>query len=240
MCWTFGETHQPLVVKPSVSCWQSVPVRSEKKCTDMQAAFLKGEFQDKDRVLCCWQPKNSPALPGVQLGSLLLILKGIFRLNDAPRKWWHKISKVLVQVGFRKQRMCLGLFTLHSSAGVLSGVTCLHVDDMLGTGDDLFDLKLKELDKLDHCGRQYEKHPNGEITISMKVYIQNLEKVCLTCERMKQLDDELSACLLCHMEYVHLLSWYRVQVAEAQDIESDQATCVADASTRKQNVDCRN
>ena len=39
---------------------------------------------------------------------------------------------------------------------------CLHVDDMLGTGDDLFEVKLKELDKLvgvgsmkrrkfDHC-----------------------------------------------------------------------------------------
>ena len=89
--------------------------------------------------------------------------------------------------------MCLGLVTLHSSAGVLSGVICLHVDDMLGTGDDLFELNLKELDKhvgfrsmkrqkFEHCGRQHEKHPNGEITISMK--IQNLEKVCLTRERM--------------------------------------------------------
>ena len=94
---------------------------------------------------------------------------------------------------------CASVFTLHSSAGALSGVICLHVDDMLGTGDDLFDLKLKEPDKLgrlqkfDHCGRQYEKHRNGEITISMKAYIQNLKKVCLTRERMKQLDDELSA-----------------------------------------------
>ena len=82
----------------------------------------------------------------------------------------EKISKVLVQFGFEKQRMCLGLFfTLHSSAGVLSGVICLHVDDMLGTGDDLFELKLKDIDnlvgfgsmkrqKIDHCGSQYEKH----------------------------------------------------------------------------------
>ena len=74
-------------------------------------------------------------------------------------------------------------------------------DDMLGTGDDPFELKLKELDELvgfgsvkrqkfDHCGRQYEKHHNGEITISTKAYTQNLEKVCLTRELMKQLDDE--------------------------------------------------
>ena len=96
--------------------------------------------------------------------------------------------------------MPLPFLTLHSSAGLLSGVICLQVDDMLGTGDDLFELKLKEPDKLvafdsmkrqkfDHCGRQYEKHPYGEITISMKAY---MEKVCLTRERMKQLDDELS------------------------------------------------
>ena len=70
-----------------------------------------------------------------------------------------------------------------------------HVDDMLGTGDELFESKLKELDKLvgfgsmkrqklDHCGRQYEKHADGEITISMKAYIQKKKKKAdLTLER---------------------------------------------------------
>ena len=46
--------------------------------------------------------------------------------------------------------------------------------------------------KFDQCGRQYEKHADGEITISMKAYIQNLRKASLTLERAKQLDDELS------------------------------------------------
>ena len=154
---------------------------------DVQAAFLKGESHDKDRVLYFRPPKNGPALTG-----------------DAPRKWWEKKSKVLVQIGFRKERMCLGPFTLHSPPGTLSGVFCFHVDDMLGTGHELFESKLKELDKLVgfgtmkrqkfvHCGRQYEKHANGEITISMKAYIQNLRKADPTLERRKQLDDELSA-----------------------------------------------
>ena len=54
--------------------------------------------------------------------------------------------------------------------------------------------ELKELEKLvDHCGRQYEKHLNGDITISMKAYIRKLEKVCQTRERMKQWDDGHSA-----------------------------------------------
>ena len=171
-----------------------MPVRDEEKwaslTADVQAAFLKGEFQDKDRVLYCWPPKKSPSFQEFSLAVRCFSLSGVFRANDAPRKWWEKISKVLGQIGFKKQRMCLDLFTLRSPAGILSGVICLHVDDMLGTGDDLFESKLKELDKLVgfgwmqrqqfvHCGRQYEKHANGDITISLKAYIQNLRKACL-------------------------------------------------------------
>ena len=91
--------------------------------------------------------------------------------------------------------MCLELFTLHSSA-VLNGVICLHVDDRLGTGDGTFELKMKrtrparwfrlhETDKHSiNCGRQYEKHASGEITISTKAYGQDLTKlVCLSSAR---------------------------------------------------------
>ena len=183
-----------------MSCWLSVSVRDEKSgfllTVDVQVAILMGDFQDKDRVLYCWPARIGPALTVVQLCSLLLILKGVPGLNDEAREWWwDKISEVLVQIGFRKQRMCLGLFTLHSPAGVLSGVICLHVDDVLGTGDELFESKLKELNKLvglcsmkkqkfDHCEWQYEKH-------AMKAYIQNLRKADLTLERTKQLHNHL-------------------------------------------------
>ena len=53
----------------------------------------------------------------------------------------RKSPRCLFQMGFRKQRMCPGLFTLHSSAGVLNCVICLHVDDMLWSGDGTFELK---------------------------------------------------------------------------------------------------
>ena len=79
---------------------------------------------------------------------------------------------------------------------------CLHFDDMLGTGDDRFELKLGELDKLvgfgsikrrkfEHCGSQYEKHADGEITISTNAHIQNLKKASQTLQRTKKLHDEL-------------------------------------------------
>ena len=116
----------------------------------------------------------------------------------------RRFPKYSCQIRFKKQRMCLALFSLPSPTGVLSGVLCLHVDDMLGTADDQIESKLKDLDKLVgpgsmkrqkfvHSGRLYEKHANGEITISMKPKIHNLKKACVTSKRMKQLDDELSA-----------------------------------------------
>ena len=85
--------------------------------------------------------------------------------------------------------MCLGLFTLCLlSAGVLNGVICLHLDDMWGTGDELFESKLAELDKLvgfgsmkrqefNRCGETVrETCPKGEITSSMKACIQSFEE----------------------------------------------------------------
>ena len=137
--------------------------------------------QDIDRVLYCWPPKNGPPLPEVQPGSLLHVLKRVIRCTS----------------------QMVGSSIVHAT--VFRGcVICLHVDDMLGTGDVVFESKLKELDKLvgfgsmkrqkfEHCGRLCEKHASGDITISMKAYIQNLRKTSLTLERTEQVDDELSA-----------------------------------------------
>ena len=77
----------------------------------------------------------------------------------------RKLSKYSFRSGFGNNESVLA----HSPAGTLSGDVCPHVDKMLGTGDELFESKLKELDKLVgfgsmkrqkfvHRGRQYEKH----------------------------------------------------------------------------------
>ena len=149
---------------------------------------------------------NGPALPGVQSDSLSLILKRVFGRTTHCVNGRKRSPKVLVQIGFQKQRMWFGLLTLDSSAGVLNmnSVISLQVHDMFDTDDKAFGSKMQEHDhpsgfgamkrqKLDHCGRQHEKHSIGEITISKKSYNQNLTKASLTLERTKQLDDEHSA-----------------------------------------------
>eukprot|EP00975_Prorocentrum_lima_P049035 10261426-Prorocentrum_lima.AAC.1 len=58
----------------------------DRLSADVSAAFLKGEFQEEDRKLYCWPPRDGPQLPGVPEGALIMIHKGVFGLNDAPRK----------------------------------------------------------------------------------------------------------------------------------------------------------
>ena len=116
---------------------------------------------------------------GVSTGSALLILKGVFGLNGALRMWWTKLRVCLLRFDFVNNVMCRGLFALHDPSGFLCGLICSHGDDMLGTADSLFDVKMEELDKFvgsrqkfDHCGRQYEEHANGEFTVTMKLHVQ--------------------------------------------------------------------
>ena len=45
---------------------------------DVSAAFLKGEYQDESRQLYCWPPRDGPQLPGVPVGALIHIKKGVF------------------------------------------------------------------------------------------------------------------------------------------------------------------
>ena len=67
--------------------------------------------------------------------------------------------------------------------------------------------------KFDHCGEQYEKHTDGEVTISMKAYIQNLRKADLTLERTKQLEDKLSASESHEFRDIHgCLQWVKKEL----------------------------
>ena len=140
----------------------------------MQATFFKGGYQQRD--LYCWPPKNGPNLAGVSTGSALLILKGVFGLNVALRMWCTKASRVLVAIRFYKERVCRGMFPLHDPSVFVwpDLLTCRrHVGQWrfaFRCQDGGCEQKLSQ--RFDHCARQYEEHADGEITVSMKLYVQ--------------------------------------------------------------------
>ena len=92
----------------------------------------------------------------------------------------RKFPMYSFRIGFREQRMCLRLFTLHSSGNDLNGVTCSHVDDMLKTSSEVFESKLKKFDKLIGFGSMMRRKFDHCRETARE---QNLRKACLILER---------------------------------------------------------
>ena len=76
--------------------------------------------------------------------------------------------------------MRLGLFTLHSTAGVFNGVICLHVVDMLGIGDDMFESTMKELDRLVGFGSTKRQKLDDELSATECHEFRGINR-CLQC-----------------------------------------------------------
>ena len=112
--------------------------------SDIEAAFLKGEKYD--RVLYGRPPRRGPPLPGSVPGSLFRILKGVFGLNDAPRKWWLRLKQFLLNNGCRQSLVDPALFILEIERQ-LRGIIGPHVDDLLAAGDEAMDQLLEKVDK---------------------------------------------------------------------------------------------
>ena len=54
---------------------------------------------------------------------------------DAPRRWWQEADRRLRTLRFRPHRLDPCLYLSHRADGVLDGLICIHVDDLLGAGD---------------------------------------------------------------------------------------------------------
>ena len=125
-----------------------MPGRDEKKWALCASSIPEGRVSEQRPSLVLLATEEWSQSPRSSTGQFVAHLENSLWIERCASQVVGENLKALVQIGFKKQRMCLGSFTLHSPAGISSGVICLHVDDMLGTGDGLFELKLKELDKL--------------------------------------------------------------------------------------------
>ena len=108
---------------------------------DVEAAFLNGV--ESRRGLYFEPPRRG--LPGVEEGSLIEIIKGVFGLSNSPRLWWQKLAsellELVIKVGDEELRLhhheydpCL--FLLRAGDGGLRGALMCHVDDLLIAAGD--------------------------------------------------------------------------------------------------------
>ena len=124
----------------------------------------------------------------------------------APKKWWDRRKKSLIEHGFTSCALDPCAFVLRMS-GKIHGVLGVHVDVVIGGGDEIFDRIMttvrKEFDfgawdvgNFRFKGRQITQMPIGEIVFDMDWYKHELEQI-----EVSKVDKTKPECLLNSKEH---------------------------------------
>ena len=173
---------------------------------DVKSAFLKGDaYMDGSRELYLENVKGAPGEPRLPFGNALAkIRKGVFGLADAPRQWYLRLNRALLESGWQRSFLDYACWMLWSPDGTeLEGVILSHVDDLLLGGNLRAQqslLKLEELlgfgsieyDDFVYCGKRICMREDGSISLSMVEYHQNLAPVTIPVHRRAHPESELS------------------------------------------------
>ena len=150
---------------------------------DIKTAFLSGDEDVRNMFIST--PDDVRQMLNLDHETLLR-LKAVYRLVNTPKKWWDRRKKPLIEHGF--------IFALDPCAfvlrmrGKIHGVLGVHVDDVIGDGDETFDRIMtavrKEFDfgawdvgNFRFKGRQISQIPNGEIVFDTEQYKHALEQI---------------------------------------------------------------
>ena len=152
---------------------------------DIKTAFLSG---DEDiRNIFISPPDDVRQMLNLDNETVLRLRKAVYGLVNAPKRWWDRLKKSLIEHGFTSCALdpcALGL----PKSGQIHRVLGMHVDDAIGGGYETFDIILtavcKELDwgawhvgNFRFKGRQISQMPNREIVFDMEQYKHELEQI---------------------------------------------------------------
>jgi hypothetical protein len=169
---------------------------------DVSTAFLQGNALDRQVYL---RLPHDLLIPGIRKGAVVLALKGVYGLREAPRKWYLRFSAEMQKLGCVPCRLDPTLFTLRDKSGKLQGLIGCHVDDLLIMASDsgwhtieqlgkIFPIKVWEKDAVTFRGRRLTQDSHTRaVTLDMADYTAQLKTISLPEQRKKQLEDPCTA-----------------------------------------------
>jgi hypothetical protein len=123
----YFDTYAPVAKLASIRTVLAVAAREdwEIQQMDIKSAYLNGEFEDGE-VIYMRQPPLHPKLGSEHLVARLL--KPIYGLKQAGRRWYQKLTTILKEIGFTRCEIDHAVFYRHDAAG--NAVLVIHVDDV--------------------------------------------------------------------------------------------------------------
>ena len=152
---------------------------------DIKTAFLGG---DEDvRNIFISPPDDVRQMLNLDHETVLRLRKAEYGLVNAPNKWWDRLKKSLIEYEFTSCALDPCAFVLRMS-GQIHGALGVHVDAVIGGGDETFDRIMtavrKESDfgawdvgNFRFKGRQMSQMPNGEVVFDMEQCKHELRQI---------------------------------------------------------------
>ena len=147
---------------------------------DIRAAFLQAKMLDREVYM-------KPPEDIKKQGKIWRLLKPLYGLDDASRKFWLKVKETLTELGL-KTLSGNEAFYYDNKNGKLLGAVLSHVDDFTVAGEeefvkrivkgvsDKFTMSKAEEDEFRFTGLDV-KAKNGKIEVSMEDYASSVEPI---------------------------------------------------------------
>ena len=189
--------HSPTCSKEAVRITLCVAATNNWGChtIDVKAAYLQGNPIERDVYLRPPREYDS--------GKLWKLRKTVYGLSDAARQWYMRMKSELLKLGANVSKLDPALFSWEFN-GVVSGILCLYVDDILWAGEDafktniidqlckLFQIGNSESNAFKYIGLNIESDGQEATNVDQLYYIDSVKAIPISKARVNNKNSDLS------------------------------------------------
>lgn len=174
---------------------------------DIRTAFLQGDATESQDELYGYPPPEVRQMLGMKDHEIIRIIKAIYGLLNAPKRWYDSLSRFLIDDGWIVHSLDKCLFKRVDENNEICGYLGIHVDDVLcaGVGSE-FTVAIDRLREkypfgswscaqegsLTYCGCEITQDDDFGIHVKQERFALGIEEIPMTTERRENSFDEIT------------------------------------------------
>ncbi|XP_020978111.1 uncharacterized protein LOC110271503 [Arachis ipaensis] len=98
-------------------------------CSKLQKEDKNKKFKKKEKAYISWENEDESDSDDDEVANLCLMASEVYGLKQAPRAWYERLSKFLIEKGFRRGKVDTTLFIMIENKNIL--LVQVYVDDII-------------------------------------------------------------------------------------------------------------